>query len=156
MLPPRWPACIFGQRLKSYLTIFVYPNYKINMKTEAQLFKALADETRLKILWLLMEQRELCVTDFTAILDITQPKASRHLRTLYHAGLVADRRDRFYVYYRISATPGSREHRLLEVLREMLAGQPVAQTLRQELQRWLRMTSYQTSRREGPALESQS
>jgi DNA-binding transcriptional ArsR family regulator len=32
-----------------------------------------------------------------AILDITQPKASRHLRTLYHGGLVADRRDRLCV-----------------------------------------------------------
>jgi ArsR family transcriptional regulator len=83
------------------------------MRTEAQLFKALADETRLKILWLLMEQRELCVTDFTAILDITQPKASRHLRTLYHAVLVADRRDRLCVYYRISVAPGSRERKLL-------------------------------------------
>jgi ArsR family transcriptional regulator len=125
------------------------------MRTEAQLFNALADETRLKILWLLMEQRELNVTDFTAILDITQPKASRHLRTLYHAGLVVDRRDRLCVYYRISAAPGSRERKLLLLLREMLAGLPVVKTLRQEMQKWLGMSSYQTSRKGGPGLEPQ-
>jgi ArsR family transcriptional regulator len=126
------------------------------MRTEAQLFKALADETRLKILWLLMEQKELCVTDCMAILDITQPKASRHLRTLYHAGLVVDRRDRLCVYYRISAAPGSRERKQLLLLREMLAGLPVVQALQQELQGWLRMTSSITSRRGGPGLEPQS
>ena len=126
------------------------------MRTEAQLFKALADETRLKILWLLMERRELNVTDFTAILDITQPKASRHLWTLYHAGLVVDRRDRLCVYYRISAAPGSRERKLLLLLREMLAGLPVVKTLRQEMQKWLRMDPYQTNRRGGPGLEPQS
>ena len=103
-----------------------------------------------------MEQRELCVTDFTAILDITQPKASRHLWTLYHAGLVVDRRDRLCVYYRISAAPGSRERKLLLLLREMLAGLPVVKTLRQEMQKWLRMDPYQTNRRGGPGLEPQS
>ncbi len=120
--------------LRSDLTIFAYPTNLISMRTEAQLFKALADETRLKILWLLMEQRELCVTDFTAILDITQPKASRNLRALYHAGLVIDRRDRLCVYYRISAAPGSREHKHLQVLREMLAGLPIVKMLRQAMQ----------------------
>jgi ArsR family transcriptional regulator, arsenate/arsenite/antimonite-responsive transcriptional repressor len=125
------------------------------MQTEAQLFKALADETRLKILFLLMEQKELCVTDFTAILDIAQPRASRHLRTLYHAGLVVDRRDRLCVYYRISAAPGSRQHKLLQVLREMLAVLPVVKTLRREMQKWLGMSSYPTSRKGGPALEPQ-
>ena len=104
---PRRHDCIFSHRLKSYLTVFAYPINLITMRTEAQLFKALADETHLKILWLLMEQRELNVTDFTAILDITQPKASRHLRTLYHAGLVMDKRDRLCVYYRIKAAPGA-------------------------------------------------
>jgi DNA-binding transcriptional ArsR family regulator len=94
-----------------------------------------------------MEQKELCVTDFTAILDITQPNASRHLRTLYHAGLVIDRRDRLCVYYRISVAPGSREHKLLLLLREMMASLPIVKTLRQKMQKWLRITSYQTSQR---------
>ena len=106
------------------------------MKTAAQLFKALADETRLKILWLLMNQGELCVTEITGVLDITQSRASRHLQTLSHAGLVAGRRERFCVYYRISADSGTGKGKLLEVLREMLAGQPFAEDLREWFQRW--------------------
>ena len=105
------------------------------MRTEAQLFKALADETRLKILWLLMNQGELCVTEIEGVLDISQSRASRHLQTLSHAGLVRGRRDRLCVYYRISAAPGSREHKLLQVLQEMLAGLPIVKTLRQEMQK---------------------
>jgi ArsR family transcriptional regulator, arsenate/arsenite/antimonite-responsive transcriptional repressor len=115
------------------------------MKTEAQLFKALADETRLKILWLLMEQKELCVTEFTGVLDITQSRASRHLQTLSRAGLVTGRRDRFCVYYRISTGPGTREGKLLEVLREMLAGQSAAEALRKWFQRWFDPATWQTT-----------
>lgn len=114
------------------------------MKTEAQLFKAIADETRLKILWLLMNQRELCVTEIEGVLDITQSRASRHLQTLAHAGLVTGRRERFCVYYRISAAPGTREGKLLGVLREMLAGQPFAEDLREFSQRWLDLGKEQT------------
>jgi hypothetical protein len=40
------------------------------------------------------------------------------------------------VYYRISADSGTREGKLLEVLREMLAGQPFAEDLREWFQRW--------------------
>ena len=111
------------------------------MKTEAQLFKALADETRLKILWLLMGQEELCVCDIMGVLGITQSKASRHLRYLFNAGLVTDRREGLWMYYRISVAFGSREGKLLQVLREVLAAQPAAQALSQQLQQWLREKS---------------
>ena len=114
------------------------------MKTEAQLFKALADETRLKTLWLLMGQEELCVCDIMGVLGITQSKASRHLRYLFNAGLVSDRREGLWVYYRISVAFGSREGKLLQVLREMLAAQPAAQLLREQLQQWLREKSCRT------------
>ena len=63
------------------------------MKKEAQLFKSLADETRLRMLWLLMGREELCVCDIMGVLGITQSKASRHLRYLYHLGWVTDRRE---------------------------------------------------------------
>jgi DNA-binding transcriptional ArsR family regulator len=55
------------------------------MQTEAQLFKALADETRLKILWLLMQQKKLCVTDIAGTLLIPQSRVSRHMRYLFNA-----------------------------------------------------------------------
>ena len=111
------------------------------MKTEAQLFKALADETRLKILWLLMGQEELCVCDIMGVLGITQSKASRHLRYLFNAGLVSDRREGLWMYYRISVAFGSREGKQLQVLREMLANQPAAQALSSQLQQWLKEKS---------------
>src|SRR5674476_120075 len=70
------------------------------MKKEAQLFKSLADETRLKMLWLLMGLEELCVCDIMGVLGITQSKASRHLRHLYHLGWVTDRREGVWMNYR--------------------------------------------------------
>ena len=67
----------------------------------ASVFKALGDETRLRIVNLLVHRGELCVCDVEAILDVSQSKASRHLTYLKNAGLVADRRDGTWVYYRL-------------------------------------------------------
>jgi ArsR family transcriptional regulator, arsenate/arsenite/antimonite-responsive transcriptional repressor len=52
---------------------------------------------------------ELCVCDIMGALGITQSKASRHLRYLFNAGLVTDRREGLWMYYRISVASGSRE-----------------------------------------------
>ena len=82
------------------------------MRTLEKIFKALADETRLKILALLLKRGELCVCEFEGVLKITQSKSSRHLRYLLHAGLVEDRRDGLWVHYRIARNP-SPEHRII-------------------------------------------
>jgi ArsR family transcriptional regulator len=111
------------------------------METKVQLFKALADETRLKILWLLLEEKELSVGDITGVLLIPQSTVSRHLRYLLNAGLVKDRREGQSVYYRIPVVPGSREGKLLQLMREMLTDLPATRALRQSLQRWLKMIS---------------
>jgi ArsR family transcriptional regulator len=125
------------------------------MKNKARLFKALADETRLKILWLLMGEEELCVCDIMKVLGITQSKASRHLRYLFNTGLVTDRREGLWMYYRISVAPGSRESKQLELLREMLAGLPAAQALRQKLHQWLQEKCCGTDRTEPAGVELQ-
>lgn len=70
------------------------------MKRTAQLFKALSDETRLRILALLSEG-ELCVCDLMAVLDLPQSTVSRHLAYLRHTGLVEDRRQGVWMYYRL-------------------------------------------------------
>lgn len=62
--------------------------------------KALADETRLRIINLLYE-KELCVCDIHEALNITQTKASRHLQYLKHAKLVDDRKQAQWIYYSI-------------------------------------------------------
>jgi ArsR family transcriptional regulator, arsenate/arsenite/antimonite-responsive transcriptional repressor len=64
------------------------------------LFKALADETRLRILGLLLTG-EVCVCDIHESLKIPQPKASRHLAYLRRAGLVETRREGLWIHYRL-------------------------------------------------------
>jgi len=64
------------------------------------LFKALADATRLRILGLLLSG-EVCVCDIHESLKIPQPKASRHLAYLRRAGLVDTRRDGLWIHYRL-------------------------------------------------------
>lgn len=108
------------------------------MKQQARWFKALAEETRLQILWLLMGREELCVCDIMRVLGITQSKASRHLRYLYNLGLVADRREGVWMNYRLAVPPGSPYEKQLKLLAEMLVAQPEAQALRQKLTEWLR------------------
>jgi len=107
------------------------------MKKEAQLFKSLADETRLQILWLLLDREELCVCDIMGVLGITQSKASRHLRYLYHLGWVTDRREGVWMNYRLSVPPGSPEDKQLKLLVDILSSRPEAQALRHRLEQWL-------------------
>ena len=63
-------------------------------------FTALADRTRRRLLNL-MREHEICVCFFTEVLDVSQPKISRHLAYLRNAGIVSARRDGKWMYYRI-------------------------------------------------------
>ncbi len=71
------------------------------MKQSVQLFKALADETRLRILALLLAEGELCVCDLIAALKLPQSTVSRHLAFLRKTGWVNDRRCGLWIYYSI-------------------------------------------------------
>jgi ArsR family transcriptional regulator, arsenate/arsenite/antimonite-responsive transcriptional repressor len=64
---------------------------------------ACADTTRLRILHLLLRDRELCVYDLVDVTGASQPKISRHLAYLRRAGLVSNRKDGLWVYYRIAS-----------------------------------------------------
>ena len=66
-----------------------------------ELFKALADETRLRILHLIGDQ-EVCVCFFVEALNVPQPKISRHLAYLRRVGLVDTRRDGKWIHYRLA------------------------------------------------------
>lgn len=63
--------------------------------------KALADQTRLRILNLLTQKPELCVCELTDALELAQPKISRHLAILRAAGLLLDRKAGLWVHYRL-------------------------------------------------------
>jgi ArsR family transcriptional regulator, arsenate/arsenite/antimonite-responsive transcriptional repressor len=65
------------------------------------IFKALSDETRLRVIKLL-EQGELCVCDITAALDMVQPKVSFHLSALKEAGLIKDRKQGKWIHYSLN------------------------------------------------------
>ncbi len=67
-----------------------------------QLFRALADPTRLRMLMLLVIEGELCVCELTHALDEIQPKVSRHLAQLRELGVVLDRRQGQWIYYRLN------------------------------------------------------
>ncbi|WP_263322258.1 metalloregulator ArsR/SmtB family transcription factor [Endozoicomonas sp. Mp262] len=65
-------------------------------------YKCLADETRLKCLMLIEQEKELCVCELTAALEEIQPKISRHLAQLRKCDLLIDRRQGQWVFYRIN------------------------------------------------------
>ena len=74
----------------------------IFIRKQSRFFSALADETRLRILKLLMI-REMCVCEIMVALDLTQPTASHHLNLLENAALVKDRKEGKWVFYSIAA-----------------------------------------------------
>jgi ArsR family transcriptional regulator len=65
------------------------------------IFKALADETRVRVLKLL-GSGELCVCEIAAALDMDQPRLSFHLRILKEAGVILDRRQERWIVYRLN------------------------------------------------------
>ena len=70
------------------------------MRDTVTAFKALSDETRLRILCLLLES-ECCVCEVMQALEISQTRASRNLSILYNAGFLSMRRDGLYTVYSI-------------------------------------------------------
>lgn len=85
------------------------------MKNHVQLFKTLADETRLRILMLLYAEGELCVCDIIAALLLPQSTVSRHLATLKKSATLLDRREGLWIYYSIN-----RSHLLMEEMESFL------------------------------------
>lgn len=69
--------------------------------TPSTIFKCLADETRTRLMLLITQEGELCVCELTGALDESQPKVSRHLAQLRSCGLLEDRRQGQWVYYRL-------------------------------------------------------
>lgn len=107
------------------------------MRELATTFAALADPTRLEMLALLLKHGELCVCDFVGTLGISQSKASRHLRYLWHAGLLTDRRAGLWVYYRLSPKLGDDGKAIVAAL-ERLFGLRNLSDLEKRLKKWLK------------------
>jgi ArsR family transcriptional regulator len=93
------------------------------MKNTARSFKALADETRLRILTLLLEG-ELCVCEVIAALELPQSTVSRHLAYLRNNGWVLDRRQGIWMYYRLNDAEDALVKEMTPILTRHLAKDP--------------------------------
>jgi len=98
------------------------------MDTVLNIFKALSDETRLRILKLL-ENGELCVCDIVAALDMIQPKVSFHLGVLKEVSLIKDRKQGKWVHYSINDSDIFKRFLLLSTL-ERISAETVSEDTR--------------------------
>lgn len=73
----------------------------MDLQRASQHFKLLSDRTRLRLL-MLVDREELSVAELAAITQLAQPRVSTHLAKLKEAGLVKDRREGVFVYYRMA------------------------------------------------------
>ena len=95
------------------------------MKSLERSFKALSDETRLKILGLVLRNGPMCVCEVERILQITQSKASRHLRYMRDAGLLEDSREGAIVNYSIPSAPDAETAAVLAFIEPLLQRHPL-------------------------------
>ncbi len=91
------------------------------MEETVGIHKALADETRLRIL-LALRERDFCVCDLVVVLDLSQPKISKHLSRLKQSGLVKTNRDERFVTY--SLTADAFGQKIVGLLAERLSDDP--------------------------------
>lgn len=78
-----------------------------HFQSVADVFRQLSDPTRVRIFWLLCHCEE-CVVNISAMMDMSSPAVSHHLRPLKNSALIVSRREGKEVYYRAADTPQSR------------------------------------------------
>ncbi len=85
----------------------------------AEVFRQLGDTTRIRIFWLLCHCEE-CVLNISAMMKMSSPAVSHHLRPLKNSGLIVSRREGKEVYYRAADTEQSRLlHQMIERVMEI-------------------------------------
>ena len=91
----------------------------MNVTAVSEIFKQLSDPTRVRIFWLL-SHREECVINLAALLEMSSPAVSHHLRSLTESGLLVSRRDGKEVYYKAADTAQIRMlHEIVEQVMEI-------------------------------------
>lgn len=87
-----------------------------NFQTVAEIFKQLGDGSRIRIFWLLCHCEE-CVINISAMVDMSSPAVSHHLKQLKSAGLIISRREGKEVYYKAAGTEQAQTfHQMIEWL----------------------------------------
>ncbi len=104
------------------------------MRHLVKVMKALSDETRLRILNLLME-RECCVCEVWQALDISETRASRNLNALLDAGFLQVRREGTWAFYSIKEGVAKYYSELIQALTEALEGNELVEKDRERLKK---------------------
>ncbi len=90
------------------------------MREFIEIFKALSDETRLRLLYLLIYSKsEICVCEFTDALEIPQYNISRHLKILKNSGLIEERKEGRWVYFRLARDNSAFKQTLLKSIHKI-------------------------------------
>lgn len=101
-----------------------------DFQTVADVFRQLGDATRMRVFWLLCHGEE-CVINISALMEMSSPAVSHHLRSLKSAGLIVSRREGKEVYYKAAASEtAALLHRGIEELMSMVC--PCAQPRRRD------------------------
>lgn len=103
------------------------------MRNLANIVKSLEDETRLRIMALLLDAEELCVCDFMAVLQLPQSTVSRHLSHLKNAGWLSDRRAGVWIHYSLAKDLSTIHRTFVSTLRTILAANEMAVKDRERL-----------------------
>jgi ArsR family transcriptional regulator, arsenate/arsenite/antimonite-responsive transcriptional repressor len=111
--------------------------YSDAMQALTELFKSLADETRLRLLILLQGGNEYCVCDLMNALDMPQSTVSRHLAYLKRNGWLQDRRGGVWMYYSLRKDMDAFLQAQLVLLINQLANNPIYKADRGRLETYL-------------------
>ena len=119
------------------------------MKKIVNIFKALSDDTRLRVIKLL-EDRELCVCELMQVLDMSQPRISRHLSVLKNAGLVNDRREGKWIHYSLrNGVENEAINAVLQTISRLAGDPPLFQNDRRNLKKARRLGEADTGTSKG-------
>ncbi|MEJ2763769.1 metalloregulator ArsR/SmtB family transcription factor [Photobacterium sp. MCCC 1A19761] len=90
--------------LRSRLALFLMLNGEAQQDVigPVELFKIMSDPLRLRILMLIEDEQALSVSDLTKVLEVSQPKVSRHLALLRDGGVLQDQREGLWIFYRLA------------------------------------------------------
>ena len=105
------------ERIKGVRSPPSIPRALTKVEASVDVLKALADPTRLQMIGVLKRSaRPVCICDFTAAFDLSQPTISHHMGRLREAGLVEVTKDGIWAYYRLNPHLESKTRALLDVL----------------------------------------
>ena len=110
------------------------------MRNLASIIKSLEEETRLRIMAMLLDAEELCVCDFMAVLQLPQSTVSRHLSLLKNAGWLSDRRAGVWIHYSLAKDLSPIHTTLVAALRAILIQNKSAGKDRERLSKLSRKT----------------